>query len=183
MPCGSRGQRLTVNPSGVPRLLLREGPRRLFGRLRQDGGQEMRIARAVVHPHAGVGDRQPSHPVAAAHPRAIVVETRRDQPRPHGQQILDRDTAFTQVGVTPELGKVGRDRLTHARNEAPLDGDADERRDDALRHRLDVGDAPPAGVLRVVSRSVCPFCATTRLCSRGSPAAAARAASHGGAVC
>ena len=114
----------------------------------------MRVAGAVLHVFAGVGDHRPPqnvvHPVPAAHPRAVVVEAGRGQPRTHGQQILDRDPALAGIRVTRQLGEVGRDRLTHARNEAPLDGDADQRRDDALRHRLDVGDAPTGRPLREV---------------------------------
>ena len=89
------------------------------------------------------------HPVAARHPRAVVAIAGALEPRPHRQQVLDGDLALARVRILCQLRKVRDDRRVDIRDQAAIDGDADERGDDALRCRLDVGRpiAPRAVVI------------------------------------
>ena len=81
-----------------------------------------------------------------------------------------------------KLREVARGRLADARQDAAVDRDADERRDDALRNGLDVGDAGWPGSFRVVSNTSVPCRLTSRLWSRGNRAAAARTGSTANGV-
>ncbi len=143
MPCGSCGQRARLKPSGRVERVLRELPRARACRLGQDGRQQMRVARAVVHLRPGRAQERPVqrelHPVAAQHPRTVVPVARRLQARAHRQQIFDGDGALDGVLRLRQFREVGDDRRLDAGYEAALDGDADQCRDDALRGGLDVG--------------------------------------------
>jgi hypothetical protein len=136
--------------------LLSELPRAAARDAREDRREQVRAARAVLHLGARLADdrlrEDGAHPVAAAHPRAVILAARRLQTRPHRQEILDRDRLLARIRILPQLGKVGGDRDLDALDQAFLDRDADERRDDALRNRLDVGEPGRSDAARVMLR-------------------------------
>ena len=106
----------------------------------------MRIARAVDHGAAAIGhDRPPereAHPVGARHPRAVAIEARGLEARAHRQQIGDRDVPLGRLRRITQLPREESADALLRSLELPLgDRNPDERRDDALRHRFDVGGA------------------------------------------
>ncbi len=113
----------------------------------------MRVARVVVHLFAGRalhGAReQVVNPVGAAHP-GTVTAVGFDEARAHRQQVFNGDRALARIGARrDEVRKVGSDRRADARQKLAVDGDADQRGDDALRSRLHVGIAGGARAVEV----------------------------------
>ena len=154
MPWGSRGHCASEKPSGFASHSLRQLPGAGLRRLGEDGRQQMAGAGAVLHAGAGLGDdraiERVAHPVAAADPRPVVAAARRLEARPHRQEILDRDRQLAFVGGLLQLREPRDDWLAHALDEPLVDGDADERGNDALRRRLHVREARCAAPLRVI---------------------------------
>lgn len=127
MPCGSCGQRTS---------------------------EKVRVAGAVFHFGTGRGFQLPrqrvAHPVLARHPGAVIAAARGLEPGTHGQQFLDGDRAPCWVAIpAQQLGEVRDDRFANVRDVLLLNRDADERRDHALRHGLDVGVLGRAAAVEV----------------------------------
>ena len=66
----------------------------------------------------------------------IAFEFLPGEPRPHLEDLADRDLGFPGVRVRPvDFREIVRDRLVRARKNVVPEGDPDEARDDAFRHR------------------------------------------------
>ncbi len=104
----------------------------------------MRRAGGIEHVAAGrvdegPGERRP-HPVGRSDPAPVIGARGALQPRLHGEQVAERDLGEARVGVIRQVAAQQRgDLLIGAFQHALVYGDADQRRDDALGGRLDVG--------------------------------------------
>ncbi len=80
-----------------------------------------------------------SHPVRAVDERTVVWPRRALEPRPHRQEVLDRERGDPVVrSRRNERGRKVAERRLHPREVPLVDRDAGEERDNGLRHRLDV---------------------------------------------
>jgi hypothetical protein len=109
----------------------------------------MRAAGAVDHRSGGParGDdrlrEHVLHPIPARDPSPVVPEAGRLEPGPHREQVLDRDRALGRIEAARLDGEELTDGLVRPAQITTRDGDADERRDEALRRALDVGRRRP----------------------------------------
>ena len=127
--------------------------RALARRFRQDRREDVRRAGAVLHRRPRIADHRPvkrvAHPVRAGHPGAVfppLVDSSPDRIVSRCSMVI----ACLRGSGSFATRKPADDRLVDTRNQLALDGDADERRDDALRRGLDVRQPRRTVSFRVV---------------------------------